>query len=390
MRKPIAVTAVIILGLLPVQASAAVKAGSTCSKAGVTTNIGDFKFTCIKSGKKLLWSSGVKKTGIPAPSPSPSVSATPSPSATPSTTPSATATPEKTFASLWEKYGFTKPTSADSVINAATDNFKNYTSTVRSSQEVKVVAQPGVDQQLATWVQGGATFVAQHFTYPKMSRTFVDVIAIDATWLQDTYAKEGYSADQVRDRLGGFNAGAPAFGGSYSNTWNFSAIQKSNAMVNDKAGMAQTPGHEFFHAIQEILAGRISNDTGSNVPNWFWEGPAMFIGEQAAGTLGYSDYVTVGRASMLNRYRNGDSINRTSTLSEIKANNRATDPYAIGFAGTEFLVSQVGVEKMLNVYTALGRGMNFSDAFKQGTSIELSDFYSMFEEVRGMLGFAKN
>jgi hypothetical protein len=45
---------------------------------------------------------------------------------------------------------------------------------------------------------------------------------------------------------------------------------------------------------------------------------------------------------------------------------------------------------MLNVYAALGKGMNFSGAFKEGTSIELSDFYSMFEEVRGIQGFAKN
>lgn len=376
MRKSIAALAVIFLITPPMQAFAVVKAGSTCSKAGATTDIGAFKYTCIKSGKKLLWDKGVKIVLAPA--------------TLPSAKPTATPTPEKTFSSLWEKYGLTKPTSADSVIKVATDNFKNYTSIVRNSQEVKVDAQSGVDQQLVTWVQGGATFVAQHFTYPKLSRTFVDVIAVDSTWLEDTYTKEGYSKDQVRDRLGGFNAGAPAFGGSYSNTWNYSVIQKVNAMANDKAGMAQTPGHEFFHAIQETLAGRISNDTGSNVPNWFWEGPAMFIGQQTSGALGYADYVTVSRSSMLTRYQNSDPINRTSALSKIKANNRVSDPYAIGFAATEFLVSQVGIEKMLNVYAALGKGMNFSDAFKQGTSIELSEFYSMFEEVRSSLGFAKN
>jgi len=376
MRKSISALAVVLLTTLPVQAFAVVKAGSTCSKAGATTKVSEFKFTCIKSGKKLLWDKGVKI--VLAPATLPSAKPTPSP------------TPEKTFSSVWEKYDLTRPTSADSVIKAATDNFNNYTSVVRNSQEVKVDAQSGVDPQLVTWVQGGATFVAQHFTYPKLSRTFVDVIAIDSTWLQDTYTKEGYSADQVRDRLGGFNAGAPAFGGSYSNTWNYSAIQKSNSMVNNKAGMAQTPGHEFFHAIQEILAGRISNETGSNVPNWFWEGPAMFIGQETSGTLGYADYVTVSRPSMLSRYQNSNPVNRTSTLSEIKANNQVTDPYAIGFAATEFLVSQVGVEKMLNVYASLGKGMNFSDAFKQGTSIELTDFYSMFEEVRGTLGFAKS
>jgi hypothetical protein len=279
---------------------------------------------------------------------------------------------------------------SDSVVKAATTEFKNYTATVRSTQEVKVVAQTGVDPMLTSWVQQGATFVAQHFTYPKMARTFVDVIAIDATWLQDTYKNEGYSANQVQDRLGGFNAGAPAFGGSYSNTWNYSVIQKSNALVNDKVGMAQTPGHEFFHAIQETLAGPVANGSGSNVPNWFWEGPAMFIGTQTSSALGIIDYATSSRTSSLNRYQNGNVINRTSLLSEIKANDGVTDPYAIGFAGTEFLVSQVGVEKMLNVYAAIGKGKSFTDAFKQGTGIDLADFYSMFEEVRATLGFAKS
>jgi hypothetical protein len=41
------------------------------------------------------------------------------------------------------------------------------------------------------------------------------------------------------------------------------------------------------------------------------------------------------------------------------------------------------------VYVALGKGKSFDVAFKEGTGIELADFYSMFEEVRGTLGFAK-
>jgi hypothetical protein len=38
----------------------------------------------------------------------------------------------------------------------------------------------------------------------------------------------------------------------------------------------------------------------------------------------------------------------------------------------------------------LGTGKNFADAFKDATGVELADFYAMFEEVRGTLGFAKN
>jgi hypothetical protein len=116
----------------------------------------------------------------------------------------------------------------------------------------------------------------------------------------------------------------------------------------------------------------------------------MFVGQQTAGVLGFAEYSTLGRPSMTNRYKNGNPINRSANLSEIKANDGKTDPYAIGFAASEFLVSQVGVEKMVNVYAALGQGKNFEAAFKQGTGVELVDFYAMFEEIRGTLGFPKS
>ena len=152
--------------------------------------------------------------------------------------------------------------------------------------------------------------------------------------------------------------------------------------------MSQTPGHEFFHAIQEMLAApNLAGPTGEKVPNWYWEGPAMFVGQQTAGVLGFADYTTLGRPSMTNRYKNGNPINRSSNLSEIKANNGVIDPYAIGFAATEFLVAQVGVEKMVNVYVALGLGITFDAAFKQGTGIDFVGFYATSEEVRAIPGF---
>jgi hypothetical protein len=384
MRKVLTALTVLVLLASPLHASAAVaKAGGACTKAGTFSTVNGIKYTCVKSGKKLVWNKGVKVAAAAA-------AAKPTPTPTATATPTPTPTPAKTFNSLWEKYGLSKPTSAEEVIKKATDNFKSYTATVRSNQEVKVVAQTGVDQQLIGWVQEGAKYVAERFAYPKLTRSFVDVIAIDVKWLEEAYTKEGFSSNQIKDRVGGFNAGAPAFGGSYSNTWNYAVIQKNNSLVNDKAGMAQTPGHEFFHAVQELLAGPVANGSGSNVPNWYWEGPAMFVGQQTAGVLGFVDYVALGRPTMVNRYKYGNAINRTSPLSEIKANDGVIDPYAIGFAATEFLVAQVGIEKMVNVYGAYGQSKNFETAFKQGTGIDLADFYAMFEEVRGTLGFPKN
>ena len=397
MRKVFIALNVLVLAISPLQASAAVKAGATCTKAGATSISGGMKFTCVKSGKKLVWNKGVKvapakPSPTPTPTPTPITTPEPTPVATPSVTPTPTATPTpaKTFNSLWEKYDWSKPASADAVVKKATDNFKNYTATVRNPDAtVKVVAQSGVDQTLVNWVKDGATFVARTFAYPKLSREFVDVIAIDKAWLEETYTKEGFSARDVQDRIGGFNAGAPAFGGSTTNTWNYATIQRENLMSRDRAGTAQTAGHEFFHSIQQNLAGTNPGADGSKIPNWFWEGPAMFVGAQTTNALGIISY-TDSRQTMLDRYKNGAAINRTSTLNEIKANNGVIDPYAIGSAGAEFVVANVGMEKFLDIYAQLGKGKTFADSFKSATGVELDDFYAMFEEVRGILGFPKS
>ena len=46
-----------LLGVAPAQA--AVKAGGKCSKAGTTATTAGKKFTCMKSGGKLVWNKGV-------------------------------------------------------------------------------------------------------------------------------------------------------------------------------------------------------------------------------------------------------------------------------------------------------------------------------------------
>jgi len=82
MKRIALVFAVVASLLTGTVATAAVKAGATCSKAGSTSIAGGKKFTCIKSGKKLVWDKGVavKKPTVvvpelPKPEPSPSVNA---------------------------------------------------------------------------------------------------------------------------------------------------------------------------------------------------------------------------------------------------------------------------------------------------------------------------
>ncbi len=291
---------------------------------------------------------------------------------------------------VWAKYGLKKP-STSFIITSAYNSFDSYTATIRNDQEIKVLAQSGVDATLTAWVQDGAKFVATRFIYPKFSKPFLDVIAIDEEWLLNTYLSEGYSNTQSQNRVFAFRAGAPAFGGKDTNTWNYTTIIKNNALVINKEGMAQTPGHEFFHAIQEVLSkGKTPGSKGELIPNWYWEGTAQFVGVQTADRLEIVDYSTLGRPNMVLRFKNSGVQFKSLNLGEVKANDSTSDPYAIGFSAAEFLVSQVGMQKMIDVFIALGSGKNFNDAFKQGTGIELVDFYAMFDDVRAELGFPKN
>ncbi len=71
------IIALLAFGLLS-PADAAVKAGGSCTKAGATSTAGGMKYTCVKSGKKLVWNKGVKvASNVAKPSPSPSATILP-------------------------------------------------------------------------------------------------------------------------------------------------------------------------------------------------------------------------------------------------------------------------------------------------------------------------
>ncbi len=90
-------SAMLLTSTTPVNA-AAPKAGATCTKKNATATSAGKLYTCVKSGKKLIWNKGVvvKKpipVGTPMPAPSPSPTPTPSATQTPSPMPTPSSTP---------------------------------------------------------------------------------------------------------------------------------------------------------------------------------------------------------------------------------------------------------------------------------------------------------
>jgi len=83
MKKILLSLTLVFTLVTPISAQAAIKAGASCKKAGLTSTVAGKKFTCVKSGKKLIWNKGalVTKT-VPTPTPTP----TPAPTSIPAPT----------------------------------------------------------------------------------------------------------------------------------------------------------------------------------------------------------------------------------------------------------------------------------------------------------------
>jgi M6 family metalloprotease-like protein len=79
-RLPLVLSVIVISSVLATPAYSAAKAGTVCTKAGLISTSGGKKYTCIKSGKKLVWDKGAL---VSLSKPLPTASAVPSKSATP-------------------------------------------------------------------------------------------------------------------------------------------------------------------------------------------------------------------------------------------------------------------------------------------------------------------
>ena len=299
------------------------------------------------------------------------------------------------YVSFWEKYKWTKPASSTDSITAATNNFNSYvattrtsgtTVTVRSEGAVTSGSQPGS----LTWekiMSDAINLGAKAFTYPALTKPFYVYLATTSAWLGSTVTSDGFTDGPGIANI--MTQGTPASSGD-GYFWASITSSRSSLAANP-SGTYQTPGHEFFHSIQKWNCKCVAYPDGSVVPQWFWEGGATFVGELTANNLGTNNYALSGRVENV-RSITSSAATRESLLSEAITNTNSSSvarPYDIGSIATEFLVANVGMEKYLKIYSEKGTGKSFDAAFLSATGVSLTDFYSMFEEVRAALGIAK-
>ena len=302
MKRSLAIVLVALLTLSTNTSisSAAVKAGATCKKAGQVSKAAGKEYTCIKKGKKLVWSKGVAiKAAAPA--------------ATPTPTPSTNPTPTPANFEPWSTNIDTKMLS-----DQAQSSFLSWVQTRGGSTTKHLqLIQDNPHKTRISILKKADDLGAQLFSsfFPQGSKT---IIGATEAWTIAELTKSGWPAR---------NCNAAAMVG-VAYCLDFDSRQ-GYVITGEAAYDARNPGndggallaHEYFHLVQASLsktrpgeAERNKSTNASSVnafPIWFIEGTAEFVG-YSVGALAQNATYWEGRARMLSYSPPDESINKNA------------------------------------------------------------------------------
>jgi len=382
MKKYLRLVVLLVSMLLVVSNSyAAVKTGSVCSKAGIKSVAAGKTYTCVKSGKKLVWDKGVL---VPVSKPATIDAGVVKPQE-PSTVKGEVATFEPWSTSA----------SAKDVNDAAQANFRAW-----AAQQTKInpnhhlVLEAGLtNSRVSNFTAAdklGSRLFGQFFP-----DKYYTIIGANREWV---VSKLNASGGIYTDCS--FNAGNNGL--DYCHDAGYTQGYVISTDVNFQPNNPGSDGtaliaHEYFHAVQNrmsAMVGKMTVREGQDFskhlfPAWFQEGSANFVGFSVAALAMDTTY-WVGREAMFKYAPPESSINKNLLKDyEIRngpGNNSPTYPYITGQLASEFIVASVGFQKFLDIWINFQQTQDFDESFRKSIGISLDDFYQKFEKARKNLG----
>lgn len=369
MKKWLAVLLTATLFLAPISAVAAVKAGATCPKLGVTTTYSSKKYTCIKSGKKFVWDKGVtvakpSTTGSPAPK------ATLAPASTPTPTPIVTKTP----------IGF------DNLV----ENFKGVYISVWNSSDAKIKENLPVDvrqnilfgpntKSPSSEISKMFSRATQFFSGYAQPTSFDAIYYVfdDIPWASQKLLELYGNPDQAqapsrncqtRQRCNGASANVPKTNIGQAN---FAVLDGGHLDPYHLQGGIEI--HEYTHMVQFMqFQGKPTYQQQGGfalLPNWFVEGHAHLAGNVGAA-LTLDDYRSF-RKQWLNARAEGLTGYSPESIAGFyeKLGPGKSDPsvqsnvYSIGYFTVEALASIKGIDSPMALTKLVSDGATWDEAF---------------------------
>jgi hypothetical protein len=387
-RSRLFLALLLMMTLIAAPSFAAVKAGAKCTKVGASATASGKKFTCIKSGKKLVWNKGVaiKKplpvaTPTPAPSSSPTPEPTPAPTTTPTPTPSPTPTPtlkDLTFSNIAENF--------DAIAFNIYSKYQTHMATnYQGSIKVNTIVGPNtvpVNKNSAAAFQI-ASKIFQNFKQPN------EVFAIYYNFADKEWAKNQVAA------LAGKNTADFQFGYSCPNAmrcWDASASITldwkaiSHYGVSDPGGAlskSELTGeiqiHEFTHSVSFFQLNPVRGNYYNLTPDWFGEGHASVTGK-LGGSTSFEDYNLLRNNVQRGNYPQADIQNYRpeNILRFYESFSKAPEVsplqrsylYSLGWSTVEALAAIGGIDSPMNLFIETTKGLTFKQAFRKTYGIE--------------------
>jgi len=359
------------LALIQPSANAAVKPGTKCTKLGQTSTSAGIKYTCVKSGKNLMWNKGVAvKKAAPVPTPTPSATATPTPTPTPAPTPTASEPPKTS--DPFSVYGM------DAERFKAVDEYgaKIVASRKKDAASIISILETPNDETVIRMTQNAQFAYSVYEQFMPLGFAPKWIVGESENWLRSQVKDCPNLAANLRP-----NSGAATC--RLTLVWRAGDV---NDVVNNRNLMVVQGGHEIFHLYQQELWGQYWAVT----PDWIREGAASLgmgiILTHFEDRKSFPEYGAAQKVERSPKDRNTcgaalDKWEKNESAQGFGFNNGCE--YGLGLLMNEFLIMKgYTLKDTLDVVKLIGTGTDFPTAFQQVYKISLEEY---FKQLRAYL-----
>ena len=371
--------------------AAAPKAGAKCTKKSATATSGGKLFTCIQSGKKLVWNKGV---AIKKPTPVATLTPTATPTTTPAIMPTPTATPliiNPLAKQAFEIIQSAKRDNANLILTYEIQNFapSDVVETVRRKTESAV-------RIYSVFLESTRQVIIHIYTekdLSNMSGRDMFKNRSDLQFFTDWWGKDlsvvnsafGYPGSYLKE---GCSAGGQASCAGKAGHAGVAYPSRATSKTLDTFNLSVVP-HEFFHVIQDFYRYKgepayfvTEESKDFSMPSLFREGGATFMQMVAShDEINQSEAVfKVAKEWMLKEYSRDITALVTpedlvTLLVKLENGDRSSRSYAIGAAFHEWLVVNHGLNKFIALTKNHVIGKSFKDLFAETYGMTLIDAY---------------
>jgi len=408
-RVQVAVSLILLFTLAaPVQA-ATPKAGAKCTKAGTTATASGKKFTCVKSGTKLVWNKGVAIKAAPKPSPNPvfkPVEPTPTPTPVPTPTPAPTVKPVEFNATAKKAFD---------IIQGARVQNPQLTFTYRIGN----FAAPDVAKVVQRYVENAAQIYSLFLDSPRVVTIHVytekDMPALlDNTMFANQTGLKFFTDWWAKDESQ-FNSAYGAPGTFYNSECSVSTNQctgpaghagaaypsRATAATLDLHALA-VPSHELFHVVQDFYRfnGKPQYLVTEEIKDLsmrpvFREGGATFMAYSSSLTdfAQYENGLVFDKNWFAKEFSNdfkalNSNEDVVALLVKLERLDRSGRLYGLGTFLHEWLIANHGLDKFISLTKKHNVGKEFNELFTETYGMSLKDAYTkaaphILERVKG-------